>query len=375
MIPKRLLLFLAVCALLLSECPLLRAASDWEVIRSGERKWELLLADLEQARSYICLECFIIHDDPSGSAVQDLLIRKAREGLQVRLIFDLVGCAILDKYFLKALKKAGAEVRIFSDLDRWNTGSINIRDHRKILVIDGKVAHMGGMNLNDKYHYKWNDTDIRMEGAPVSELERIFFATWNRLGEKGSPGCQADSQLDNKIEIIAGGPFYPIFVKRYLKVLREAKDHIYIQTPYFCPPDTLATALKEAAARGVDVRIIIPAQCDLVFMNSANQSYCPDMLEAGVRIYEYLPRFDHSKVFTCDDRLCWVGSVNFDNRSFYLSYEIGASIQDEQTAIEQKHWFLGLLAESREITREQADAWSKGRRMKQRIIRWFEHLL
>lgn len=368
-------LFVLIVSLLIC-CPGLRAVQRWEVIHSGELRWNLLLADLEKATSYICLQTFIISDDESGRAVVDVLTRKAAEGVKVRMLFDDLGCAYERKPFFLKMMKTQAEVRFISDLRRWDALSeINIRNHRKIVVIDGKIGYLGGMNMNDSYHYDWKDTDARIEGPAVGELERIFFQAWTRVGGTGPAVPSAVPAPDDPVEILAGGPAYPTFVNFFLRSLREALTYIYIQTPYFCPPDTLVTAMKEAAARGVDVRLLLPVKTDLWYMTAANRSFYPDLLEGGIRVFEYLPCFVHSKTFSCDDRICWVSSVNLDNRSLYLSYEVGACFRDEGTAAAEKRWFLGMLEDSREITLQETESWSKARRLKYRLPLLLKHQL
>ena len=366
-----------VCILLFAICSPLHAASEWKVIHSGERRWEMLMADLEKASSYICLECFIIRDDEAGRAIIDILMRKAAEGVEVRMLFDDISNFFLPKRFFQEMTRTGAELRFFTDLDRWDAlDGISIRDHRKIVVIDGKVGYLGGMNLSDDYRYNWKDTDLRVEGPVVADLERNFYIVWTSAGGSGSPHPAPFPRCsEDPVEIIAGGPAYPVFVKMYLKLFEEAKDYIYLQTPYLCPPDTLVKAMKAAADRGVDVRILIPQKADLSFMTTANKSFYNEMLEAGVRVFEYIPSFVHSKVFSCDDRLCWIGSVNFDNRSFYLLYEIGALIHDAETAAAEKRWFLTLIEDSHEVTLEETAAWSKPHRLRNRFVHRFKSRL
>lgn len=365
------------CLLLLSFATLVDAAPKLEVIHSGERKWELLLADLEQASSSICLEYYHFADDASGRAVHDVLVRKAGEGIPVRLIVENVVHGFASKRFFTEMEKAGVEVRYFTDLKRWDALSgINWRDHRKIAVIDSRIGYLGGMNLTDDYHYHWRDTHLRLESpSSVAQLESIFYRMWSALGGDGSPADFQFPAQDDEIEIVAGGPSYPVFVKKYLQALQAAQSYAYFETPYFCPPDTLVSALKRAASRGVDVRIILPEKTDHGFMDIANQSFFSELLGAGIRIYLYLPRFDHSKVFLCDDAQCWIGSVNFDNRSLYLDYEVCACIRDKETTIAQKACFLDLLKECREVSAAEAARHSKDHRFPDKLIRWLKSQL
>ena len=349
---------------------ILNAAPKLEVIHSGERTWELLLADMEQASSSICLEYYHFADDMSGREVRDVLVRKAGEGIPVRLIVENVVHGFSAKHFFTEMEKSGIEVRYFTDLHRWDALSgINRRDHRKIAVIDSRIGYLGGMNLDDDSHYRWSDTHLRFESPAAIQLERIFYRMWTALGGTGAPEESLVPRQDDGIEIIAGGPAYPVFAKKYLQALQEARTYAYFETPYFCPPDTLVSALKMAASRGVDVRIIVPDKTDHSYMDIANQFYFPELLEAGIRIYAYLPRFDHSKVFLCDDAQCWIGSVNLDNRSLYLNYEVCACIYDAETTLTQRNFFLGLLEECREVSLTEAARQAKDHRFQERLIR------
>ncbi|MBQ6299316.1 MAG: hypothetical protein IJK79_02885 [Bacteroidales bacterium] len=352
------------------------AAPKLEIIHSGERKWELLKADLEQASSSICLEYYHFADDASGREIRDVLLRKAGEGIPIRLIVENVAHGFMPKQFFTEMEKAGVEVRYFTDLDSWDALSdINERDHRKIAVIDSRIGYLGGMNLADDYHYRWRDTHLRLEGPSVTQLERVFYRMWTARGGKGAPEESPASLPDDGIEIVTGGPAYPVFVKKYLEALQSARTYAYIETPYFCPPDTLVSALKTTASRGVDVRIIVPKKTDHGFMDLANQSFFPELLEAGIRIYEYLPRLDHSKVFLCDDAQCWIGSGNFDNRSLYLNYEVCAIIRDAAITTAQKDCFFSLLKECHEVSAAEAVRRSKDSRFLERLIRLLESQL
>ena len=361
-----------LCSLLLALGTLLNAAPKLEVIHSGERKWELLLADLDQARKSICMDYYRFADDESGRAVRDVLVRKAREGIPVRLIVENIVHGFSPKRFFTEMREAGVDVRFFTDLNRWDALSgLNCRDHRKIVVVDSRIGYVGGMNLSDNYRYHWRDTHLRIEGPSVAQLERIFYQTWSVLGGSGTPAETEADEPDDSIEFIAGGPAYPVFVKRYLRTLETAREYAYFETPYLCPPDTLVSAMKAAAARGVDVRIIVPEKTDQNLLTVANRSFFQELLEAGVRVYEYLPRFDHSKVFICDDQ-CWIGSVNFDNRSLYIDYEICACLHDRETVAAQKDCFLNLLKDSHEVTPPEAASKSKERPLGRMLVRLLE---
>lgn len=345
------------------------AAPKLEIIHSGERKWELLKADLEQASSSICLEYYHFADDASGREIRDVLLRKAGEGIPIRLIVENVAHGFMPKQFFTEMEKAGVEVRYFTDLDSWDALSdINERDHRKIAVIDSRIGYLGGMNLADDYHYRWRDTHLRLEGPSVTQLERVFYRMWTARGGKGAPEESPASLPDDGIEIVTGGPAYPVFVKKYLEALQSARTYAYIETPYFCPPDTLVSALKTTASRGVDVRIIVPKKTDHGFMDLANQSFFPELLEAGIRIYEWQDHVLHAKQFITDDYLLGIGSANMDNLSFFLNYEVEALVYNEPATRNAASTFLSDTEKHcREITLQEVKNWSVFRKFRN----WF----
>jgi len=343
-------------------------AADWEVITSGQRKWELLSRDLSSAKESICMEYYLFADDSSGRAIAGILMRKAREGIPVQLILENVTDGLMSKQLFDRMEDAGVQIRFFTDPDDWPR-ELNHRDHRKIVVIDSRVGYVGGMNLSDNYHNEWLDTHLRFEGSAVHELERLFFNTWTALGGGVGTVRKTESLPPGPIEIVAGGPAYPNLLKKYLHILENAQEYVYLQTPYLSPPDTLLAALKATAERGVDVRLLIPAKTDHPVMTALNRSFFPTLLEAGIHVYEYLPCFNHGKVLVTDDSQCWIGSVNLDCRSFLINYEVLACISDKETAVSQKHYFFSLLQESREVTLEETEAWSPWRRFIDRIPR------
>ena len=350
-------------------------ADELKVITSGEQMWELLLADLRAARRVIVMEFYAFYDDVSGRMVRDVLAQKVREGVQVRLIVETVANGLQPKSFFKGMEAAGIDVRYNTDMESWNAMSdINARDHRKIAVIDGQIGYVGGMNLSDHYQYKWLDTHLRVEGLAASDLERVFYASWHYLGGEGEP-VFPDAASDPRVEIVTGTRYYPTFLNRYLQVLDDAHDYVWIQTPYLCPPDTLLTAMKVAAVRGVDVRLLVPSITDISLLTTANRNFFPELIAAGVRIYEYLPRFNHSKTLVCDDRQYWVGSVNLDNRSMLINSEAAAFITDEAVARQQKGVFLSLLEDAHEVSEEEVAAWSKWHRFMQRLPLIFKRQL
>ena len=351
--------------------------NSFEVITSGLRKRELLLEDIRRAKQYIHIEYFRFGNDKAGREVRDLLYQKAAEGVQVRFLNNnLVGRQIPRSYF-RDMPKHGVEMLPYTHIRyglRTFLMRINRQNHRKIVIIDGKVAYTGGMNLNDNYFYRWRDTHLRIEGPAIARLQVAFIANWFSCGGKLShplpfymdiPESGGDGPLKNKtLQIVTDAcenP-WPTTQLGYEWILQNARDYLYIQTPYFVPPPSFLQALQGAALRGVDVRVMLPRRVDTPLVGPANRSYYKECMEAGVRIYERHGAFIHSKTLVCDDSLCIVGASNLDMRSFVLNNEVNTFIYDTETAQQCKEIFLMDQNESTQIHLEE---WLRERR-------WYE---
>ena len=380
----RLLIHKAIFFLLLlgGLLPLRAQPAGLEVITSGERKWELLLQDIAGARQTIDLEYYLLADDASGRMIRDALEEKAREGVRVRLLIENVTNFSMRKAYYRQMEASGIEVRYFTDPDAylWNVlPDFNFRDHRKIVVIDRHIGYLGGMNLADRYRLDWRDTHLRLEGPAVQQLEQVFLANWRLAGgediggqpQNAAPAMPSELSSDrcDSVEIVAGSPHYLAFLSRYCQMLAGAQDYVYLQTPYFCPPQKLVEALKQAAGRGIDVRLLVPRKTDHLTLTAANRSFFSELLQAGVKVYEYQPRFDHSKTVVCDDCLTWIGSTNLDCRSLQINYEVAARIEDPDLARQQKATFLSLLEDAHEVTLPEVLAWPATKRALIRLPR------
>lgn len=354
--------------------PLRAQPAGLQVITSGERKWELLLQDIAGARQTIDLEYYLLADDASGRMIRDALEEKVREGVRVRLLIENVTNFSMRKAYYRQMEASGIEVRYFTDPDAylWNVlPDFNFRDHRKIVVIDRHIGYLGGMNLADRYRLDWRDTHLRLEGPAVFQLEQVFLANWRLAGGSadGNAAGNAAAERSDTVEIVAGSPHYLAFLSRYCQMLAGAQDYVYLQTPYFCPPQKLVEALKQAAGRGIDVRLLVPRKTDHLTLTAANRSFFSELLQAGVKVYEYLPRFNHSKTAVCDDCLSWIGSVNLDCRSLQINYEVAARIEDPDLARQQKATFLSLLEDAHEVTLPEVLAWPATKRALIRLPR------
>lgn len=346
----------------------------------GMPYWEALLADLEKAERFIFLEYFILAEGRMWNAVLDILERKAKEGVEVRLIYDDVGSVfLLPKKYNEIIEKKGIKCVAFNRLVPFMSLVLNNRDHRKIVVIDGKVGYTGGINMSDEYiNYKhpygehWKDAGIRIEGEAVWNFTVMFLQMWNmsRYTEEDYSRYRHhfDKQLPENgyVQPYMDTPFDDEIVGEnvYLNILGNAKRYVYIYTPYLVTDNEMITAMKLAAKRGVDVRIVTPGVPDKKFVYWLTQSNYQNLIQAGVGIYQYTPGFIHSKCVLCDDELATVGTINFDYRSFYHHFECGVLLYQADAVKALKKDMEETFAVSERITLE----WCKEKFVKTNII-------
>jgi cardiolipin synthase len=321
--------------------PLL-GGNNVKLFTSGKDKFDHLLADIEKARQHIHIEYYVLNDDEIGMKVQEALIRKAREGLEIRIIYDSFGSRKAKKKFLEEFRRAGIETEPFLKLT-WSaiTSRLNYRTHRKIVVIDGQIGYVGGMNIADRYIMGfdwgcWRDTHARIEGKGVQGLQSVFLIDWYFVSQTLITSRNYFPMLGNfgecPMQIVNSGPLSEEneISHGIMQAIYDAQKSIFIQTPYFLPPDAMIDALKAAAIRGVDVRLMISKRSDVPLVQMASRSYIKDMLKAGVKVYKYHKGFLHSKMMMFDDSLTLIGSANFDSRSFEQNFEVEAFIYDEK---------------------------------------------
>lgn len=311
---------------------------------NGEQKFARVLEAIENAREFIHLEYYIFDDDEIGSRLLALLTRKAKEGVTVRMIYDDFGSHRMGKRALQELQEAGGEAFPFYEVKFYLLANrLNYRDHRKIIIVDGRIAFTGGINVSDKYindgnpeKLYWRDTHVMIEGPAVNNLQYHFIANWNFCADTNLevgrhffpiPFERRDGHND-LVQIVAGGPDYPTsgIMLSFFTAIVTAKERIYITSPYFIPNESICDALKTAALSGKDVRLLVPGISDSYLVNAAARSYFSDLLACGVRIFQYQKGFVHSKTMTIDDNLSIVGSANMDGRSFELNFELNAVI-------------------------------------------------
>ncbi len=332
----------------------------------GEEMFAVMLTELEKAERFIFLEYFSIAQEQMWEQILDILKRKAAQGVEVRVLYD-GGCDIsyFPHNYPQKLATMGIQCKVFSPFRIFVSTHYNNRDHRKIMVIDGKVAFTGGINILDRYINReevfghWKDTGILVRGEGASEFTRIFLQMWN-YREKDSVYLpylnHAEEKAEGYVIPFGDGPHRNQRLGKmvYLSILNQAKDYVYIMTPYLILDNEMVTAMTFAAARGVDVRIILPHIPDKKYAFLLAKSHYTQLLEAGVRIYEYTPGFVHAKVFLSDDLKGVVGTINLDYRSLYLHYECAAFLYGVTAIDQMKNDFIATFQSSQEITLQTA---------------------
>ena len=311
-----------------------------------------MLADLESARSNIHFEFFKIEDDPIGRKIEDVLVRKAQHGLEVRLQYD-DAANLSRKRFFRRMERGGVQVQPFIKVEiPFLSSNTNYRNHRKVVVIDGRVGYLGGMNIAERYSTgirggKWRDTHMRVEGPAVSELQTSFLADWQfsskELLVSGAYYPEIAPCGNVTMQIATSGPMdeWRVIMQGIVGMISRSSKYVYIQSPYLIPTEPVLMALRNAALSGVDVRIMIPYRGDRgVTVPLASRSYVKDVITAGVKVYFYPRGYMHSKAIVSDDRVTTIGSTNMDVRSYEQDFEINAFIYDSDIAAVAKAAFL-----------------------------------
>jgi cardiolipin synthase len=340
-----------------------------EYFPSGEDFFKRVLVELEKAEQYIFMEFFILQEGEMLDPILDIMERKALEGLDVRLLYDDLGCFIsLPSDFKQQLERRKIQCSIFNLFKPIFSSLQNNRDHRKIVSIDGKVAFTGGMNLADEYiniypkYGHWKDAAIMIEGEAAWSLTLIFLQMWD-LGKKVMDNYEKYYPWrENPCPVMSEGYIQPyadspldaenVGEHVYIQIINNAKDYVYINTPYLVVDENLLSALTLAAKSGVDVRIITPHRWDKWFVRTVSRSYYRQLVMAGVKVYEYTSGFNHSKTFVSDDKVATVGTTNLDFRSLYLHFECGVWIYKNSAVTKVKEDFLKTIPISKQITPE-----------------------
>ena len=359
----------------------------------GKEFFDALLKSLSKAKKSINIEFYIFKNDDIGTKILDILEEKAKNGVEVRLLYDSVGSRLLNRNVLKKLRAVGGKTgEFFPSWLKFININMNFRNHRKIVVIDNKVGFVGGFNVGDEYLGKdknfgyWRDTHIKFKGSEVKDLNLRFLADWRYATKEEVDLSQVLEVSDENIgepntgmQIVSSGPNlsdrYEIKLA-YLKMIQRAKKYLYIQSPYLIIDKSIADSLKLASASGVDVRIMIPGKGDHPFVYWANLVYAGELLEYGVKIYHYDKNaFLHAKTIVIDDEICSIGTANMDTRSFELNFEVNAFIYSETISKQQKGEFEKDIFKCEELTLEKYKNRSRGVKIKESLSRLFSDVL
>ncbi len=365
--------------------------NEADIIIDAEDKYRRLLEDIENAEESINLLYFIFRKDEIGRKIMNALIEKANAGVEVRFLYDSFGCYFTPKKFLRALNntKNGQAVS-FYPVKLFNLPKINHRNHRKIVVIDKKIAYLGGMNIGDEYMGKkkptpWRDTHLRITGDAVLPVYKRFCLDWDfsahdnlseTLSDLHLKGMPNEEKEPLPMQIVSSGPdsLSEEIKSGIIKLIFSAKEYLYIQTPYFVPDQTFQNALLTAAASGVDVRLMIPGKPDKSYVYYTSLSYLDNMLKAGVKVY-LTDGFIHSKTIVADDRIATIGTTNIDIRSFQLHFEINAFFYSDSFAKRCREIFESDIESSRLLTYDEYKKRPLGVKIKESFFRLFSPIL
>ena len=368
-----------------------------DVYTTGKDFFDHLFEDIEAATQTINIEFYTIYNDQIGNQLRTLLEQKAAEGVEVRVLYDSWGSMGVRKSFYDGLRKRGGYAAPFlMTHSNFIDFRLNYRDHRKIVTIDGQIGYVGGFNIGDQYLGRvkkfgpWRDTHLRIVGGGVYSLQQRFIRDWNatmkdptdRISHYGVffPEIKIDKNQpgnDTALQIVSSGPEAPLenIKLGYLRLINAATDHIWIQTPYLIPDDSVLDALRVAAHSGIDVRIMVPCKPDHPFVYRATQYYARQLANEGVTIYFYQKGFLHAKTVMVDGKMASVGSANVDFRSFKLNFEINSFIYDLEMTDHLEQIFVNDIRDSRVITSEMFAGMSRWLRFKQTFSRLFSPIL
>ncbi len=360
------------------------------IITDGGEKFDFLIEDIKKAKHHIHIQYYIIKQDEVFERIVEQLTKKIQEGVEVRILYDDMGCRTIPRSYWKTLRQAGIEtVTFFPALMGRLHFRVNYRNHRKIVVIDNEIAYVGGFNVareyigfDERFGY-WRDTHLRIEGSAVNDLQIRFILDWNYASRqnlfKNSSYLRSQSSVKGncEIQIISSGPDSAMqnIRNNYLRLIAKAEKSIYIQTPYFIPDEAILSALTIAAYSGVEVNIMIPCKPDHPFVYWATYSYIGDMIQAGANCYTYDNGFLHAKGMIVDRKVFCYGTANMDIRSFQLNFEVNATVYGEVEAGIMENIFKEDLNYCTRITRSRYDRRALNIRMKEQFCRLLSPLL
>lgn len=356
--------------------------SEVKIITDGSEKLEKLIEDLEQAKEHIHFEYFLFRRDEISRRIRDVLMKKAEEGVKVLFVYDNIANIDIFPGYYNKMRKSGVEVKPFTKFSLSSIRrSLNNRNHRKIVVIDGEIGYVGGMNITSQTQ-RWKDVHLRIRGQGVHGLQLNFLQSWYNSGghlreDVSAYFPQAKIYTENLMQIVPEAPDsrFPYYALSVVKAIENAKRYIYIQTPYFMPTDSVMRALKSAALSGVEVRLMVSRKSDFVFMDWAIQANYEKTLEAGIHIHEIQNHFSHAKSMVIDDYLSIIGSSNLDFRSLELNFEINSFMYDKEIGVLNKNLFLSDMNDCIELTLEEWRNRPWWRKILQTFMRFFSPLL
>lgn len=364
-----------------------------DIFTDGYQYFPALLREIGKARNHIHIEMFIFSDDALGSLVADALIDRARAGVKVMVIYDDVACWRVKDKFYDRMRRGGIDVRAFMPVRfpslNWKA---NYRDHRKLVIIDGRVGFTGGINIARRYVQgtgdgPWRDTAIRITGGAVHAMQRAFLEEWYFVTRQLVSGRDyyppvsnpaSGTEGDSVAQLVTGGPAtqWPDIMQGFVRIIMSARHYVFIETPYFQPPEPVLFALRTAALTGVDVRLMIPMKTDSKVVGAASISYVMEIVKTGVKVYLYEPTFNHTKLLVSDDNVSTCGSTNIDFRSFEQDFEANMFFYDRPTALRMKRVFLNDQKHCRLVDEvRKVEGRSFPRRLGESILRLFSPLM
>ncbi|AXO90742.1 cardiolipin synthase [Pseudomonas parafulva] len=362
------------------------ANNEVKLLINGTATFEAIFTAIERASDTVLVQFFIIHDDALGQRLQQLLLRKAAEGVKIYVLFDQVGSHALPSRYSQVLREGGVQIQAFSSKRGWfNRFQVNFRNHRKIVVVDGLVGFLGGHNVGDEYvgaHPRlspWRDTHVQVSGPVLACLQESFAEDWYWATRELPPLILPDAYPEDGVlcQVLATGPADPQETCQlfFVEAIQSATRRIWITSPYFVPDEAVVAALRLAVLRGVDVRILIPSRPDHRIVYAASSLFAFEAVRAGVRIFRYQPGFVHQKVILVDDDVSAVGSANMDNRSFRLNFEITLLTIDRAFADQVEAMLLRDFEQSREVTAEDIRDTHRLQQLGMRIARLISPIL
>ncbi|HQA75542.1 MAG TPA: cardiolipin synthase [Salinivirgaceae bacterium] len=358
-----------------------------DVYAEGENIFDSMFEAIRNAKDHVHMEFFIFEDDTISNQLRKLLIEKSKEGVCVRMIYDSFGSLKLSRNYLRTLREAGVDVKPFLPFRlRLGRSKVNYRNHRKLIVIDGKIGFTGGVNIGDRYIYgdklgKWRDTVVRIEGSGVHGIQKLFLIDWYFVKKE----LISDERYfpdppkfdENIMQMVASGPDtdWRSIMQGICSAIMAAKKYVYIHTPYFMPSELVKGCIQMAALSGTEIWLMIPEKSDIRFTDLSASSFLGGVLEAGVRVFKYQAGMLHSKAIVIDDFLSIVGSANIDERSFDMHFEANAFIYEEETALRLKQLFIDDLHYCKEVILEEWNNRPRRQKMKESFARLFSPLM